>query len=102
MAGSTQQRRPFRRAVPSPPVKDHVVAGLFALILGPFGMHKFYLGYYQAGFTLMAFSIIGAALTGGVAVLFAWLFSIVEGICYFKVPQDVFEKRYLKKKRPWF
>ena len=29
--------------------KDHVAAGLLAIFLGAFGIHKFYLGYNTAG-----------------------------------------------------
>ena len=31
---------------------DHRTAGILALTLGAFGMHKFYLGYHEQGFLL--------------------------------------------------
>ena len=34
--------------------KDHVAAGLLAIFLGVFGVHKFYLGCNQAGFIMLA------------------------------------------------
>ena len=47
--------------------KDHVSAGLLAIFLGVFGIHKFYLGSNQAGFIMLAVSIIGGIFTFGLA-----------------------------------
>ena len=47
--------------------KDHVSAGLFAVFMGLFGMHKFYLGYYKTGFIMLAVSIIGGICSFGLA-----------------------------------
>ena len=45
--------------------KDHVSAGLLAVFLGMFGVHKFYLGCNNAGFIMLAVSIIGGIFTFG-------------------------------------
>ena len=47
--------------------KDHVAAGLLAIFLGAFGIHKFYLGYNTAGFIMLAVTIIGGVLTFSLA-----------------------------------
>lgn len=47
--------------------RDHVAAGFLALLLGVFGVHKFYLGYNAQGFTLLALTVIGGLFTFGIA-----------------------------------
>ena len=52
--------------------KDHVAAGLLAIFLGVFGVHKFYLGYHTTGFIMLGVTILGSLLDrhcggGGVA-----------------------------------
>ena len=56
--GSAQPAEAFRASPVQPhyaaPLasRDHVAAGFLALLLGVFGVHKFYLGYNAQGFTL--------------------------------------------------
>ena len=47
--------------------KDHVGAGLLAIFVGPLGIHKFYLGYNDAGFITLAITVVGSICTLGVA-----------------------------------
>ena len=82
--------------------RDHVAAGLLALLLGPFGVHKFYLGYSAQGFTLMALSIIGGLLSFGLVVGVVWIIAVIEAICYFAKSQSEFEQTYVYGKREWF
>lgn len=64
--------------------KNKVVAGILALLVGSFGVHKFYLG--QTGWGIMYF-------------LFCWtgipsLASLVEGIIYLTMRDEEFVRRY--------
>ena len=64
--------------------KNKVTAGVFALLLGGVGVHKFYLGQVGAGVLY---------------VLFCWTFipsliALVEGIQLLTMPDDVFARRH--------
>lgn len=82
--------------------KDHVSAGLFAIFLGMFGVHKFYLGCNNAGFIMLAVSIIGGIVTLGLAAAVIWLIAIIEGIIYLTKSQTDFERVYVLNQRDWF
>lgn len=82
--------------------KDHVAAGLFAVFLGVFGIHKFYLGCNNAGFIMLAMSIIGGMLTFGLAAAVIWLIAVVEGVIYLTKSQTDFDRIYVLNQRDWF
>jgi len=65
-------------------MKDKTTAGILAIVLGDFGIHKFYLG--QTGL-------------GIVYLLFCWtgipgLIGIVEGIIYLTQPQEQWDAQH--------
>lgn len=82
--------------------KDHVAAGLLAIFLGAFGIHKFYLGYTSAGFIMLGVSIVGGILSFSLATWVVWVIAIVEGAIYLSKSQTDFERCYLLRKNPWF
>lgn len=82
--------------------KDHVSAGLLAIFLGMFGMHKFYLGYNNSAFAMLALSIVGGIVTFGLAAAVVWVIAIVEGVIYLSKSQTVFDREYVQSKRDWF
>lgn len=82
--------------------KDHVSAGLLAVFLGQFGLHKFYLGCNQAGFIMLAVSIIGGILTLGLATAVIWIIAIIEGLIYLTKSQTEFDCIYVLNQRDWF
>lgn len=82
--------------------KDHVAAGLLAIFLGSFGVHKFYLGYNSAGFVMLAVSIVGSLLTLGIAAGVMCVIGFIEGIIYLVKSQTDFEQLYVYNKREWF
>ena len=105
--GAPQQ--PYGNAPYTPPsyaqpvvTKDHVAAGLLAIFLGVFGVHKFYLGYNTSGFIMLGTSILGGILTLSVASWAIWVIAIVEGIFYLSKSQTEFEQMYVINKREWF
>ena len=82
--------------------KDHIAAGLLAIFLGVFGVHKFYLGYNQAGFIMLAVSIIGSVMTFGLAAAVIGVIAFVEGIIYLIKSQTEFDQIYVIGHRDWF
>ena len=82
--------------------KDHVSAGLLAIFLGVFGIHKFYLGSNQAGFIMLAVSIIGGIFTFGLAAAVVWVIAAIEGIIYLSKSQTEFDQEYVLGRRDWF
>ena len=82
--------------------KDHVSAGLLAIFLGVFGVHKFYLGCNQAGFLMLAVTVIGGIFTFGLAALVIELIAIIEGVIYLTKSQTEFDRIYVLHQRDWF
>lgn len=82
--------------------KDHISAGLLAIFLGVFGIHKFYLGCNQAGFIMLAVSVIGGMLTFGLAAAVIQVIAAIEGIIYLTKSQTEFDRVYVLNERDWF
>ena len=82
--------------------KAHVAAGLLAIFLGVFGVHKFYLGYHTTGFIMLGVTILGSLLTIGIAAGVVWLIGVIEGIIYLTKSQSEFEQLYVFNKREMF
>ena len=87
---------------PFVPSKDHVAAALLAILLGCFGIHKFYLGYTTAGFITLGITIVGGVFTLGVAAAVMALVGVVEGILYLTESQSKFESTHVLHVREWF
>ena len=82
--------------------KDRIVAGLLAILLGGFGIHKFYLGYNSVGFIMLGVSILGSIFTLGLAGMVMWVIGIVEGIIYLTNDQQSFDHTYVYNMKEWF
>ncbi len=95
------QSQPAQPAV-NPSSKDHVAAGLLAIFLGTFGIHKFYLGYNTQGFIMLAISILAGVFTFGIAAGVIWVIAVIEGVLYLTKNQSDFERIYVYNKREWF
>lgn len=75
-----------------------LAAGMSAIFLGGFGVHKFILKFNQAGVIMLAVSL----LTCGVGFFVMGVIGVIEGILYLsKTPQE-FEAIYLNGRRQWF
>ncbi len=85
--------------------KSKIAAGLFAIFLGGWGVHKFYLGFTGPGLIYLLVNTIGFAIT--------WLFlfvpnivlgviAVVEGIIYLTKSDEDFEQTYVVQKKQWF
>lgn len=90
--------QPYDQVAP----KDHIAAALLAIFLGTLGIHKFYLGYNQAGFIMLAVSILGSLFTFGLAAMVMGLIAFIEGIIYLVKSQQEFDSIYVYNKKEWF
>lgn len=82
---------------PQPLDEDNkkLAAGLLAIILGPFGIHKFLLGYTKQGVIWLFLSLISfGAITG--------LLGLIEGIIYLTKSDEEFYRTYQLGRKPWF
>jgi len=70
---------------------NHVTAGLFGILLGAFGIHKFYMGQTQMG----CMYIVGGVVTCGFGFAITCVIGIVEGIIYLSMTQAEFERKYI-------
>ena len=79
-----------------------VIAGILAILLGAFGIHKFILGYNKEGIIMLVITIVLGVVTCG---MFAWVMSIIgliEGIIYLTKSDADFYNTYQAGKKPWF
>jgi TM2 domain-containing membrane protein YozV len=81
----------------NPPVRREenkkIVSGIFGILLGGFGIHKFYLGYTKEG--IIQF-ILGFVCGIG------WLIGLIEGIIYLVKTDEEFYQTYQVGSKPWF
>ena len=71
-----------------------VVAGIFALLLGSLGIHKFILGYTKEGIIQIVISIVTCGIAG--------IIPFIEGIIYLTKSDAEFMRIYQVGRRPWF
>lgn len=83
-------------------IRDRRVAGVLAMTLGAFGMHKFYLGYHDQGFILLLASILLGLVSFGLGILAIWMVAFAEGMNYFSLSQQEFERIYVEETHNWF
>lgn len=83
-----------------------VLAGILAILLGSFGVHKFVLGYNKEGTTLLIVTAVGyitACLgVGAFLIMITGLIGLVEGIIYLTKSDNEFYQTYQVNKKPWF
>lgn len=71
-----------------------LVAGILGILLGGFGIHKFYLGYTKAGII----QIIVTLVTCGVGSILG----LIEGIIYLTKSDEEFDQTYVHNQKEWF
>lgn len=81
-----------------PTASNKVSAGVWGIILGSLGIHKFVLGYTTAGFIMLGVSVI----TCGAGALLMGLIGLIEGIIYLTKSDEDFVKTYVINKKEWF
>ena len=75
-----------------------IAAGICAILLGPFGVHKFILGYTGTGLTMLLISV----LTCGIGAIPMKIIGLIEGIVYLVKTDEEFVRTYILIKKTWF
>ena len=87
---------------------NKVAAGICGILLGGLGVHKFILGYNNAGTIMLAATLGGWVLTFiscGITFFVPMAISIiglVEGIIYLTKPDEEFVRTYVDGRKEWF
>lgn len=72
-----------------------ITAGILGILLGSLGIHKFYLGYTQAGIIML---VLCAISCGGVS----GIIGLIEGILYLTKTDAEFDQIYVSGRKEWF
>ena len=83
-----------------PPEKVRIAAGILAIILGGFGVHKFYLGYTKQGVIMFLMAIPGFMLVFPLFV--TMIIAISEGVIYLTKSDQSFYDTYEANQKVWF
>ena len=86
----------------APQASNKLAAGLCAIFLGGFGVHKFILGYTNEGITMLLISLVGGLFTCGIASMVIHVIGIVEGVIYLTKSDQDFVNTYVARKQGWF
>jgi TM2 domain-containing membrane protein YozV len=71
-----------------------IVAGILGILLGGFGVHKFYLGYTKEGIIQLIITVVTCGVGG--------LIGLIEGIIYLTKSDEDFVATYVTGKKGWF
>lgn len=79
----------------TPEENKKVLAGILAIVLGAFGVHKFVLGYTQEGVIMLAITVVTCGTVSSVI-------GLIEGIIYLTKTDEEFMDMYQNNKKAWF
>jgi len=84
-----------------------LTAGLCGILIGWLGVHKFILGYNNAGIIMLSVSLVGTLLGACLVIplLIPAAFQVIgliEGIIYLTKDDEEFYQTYMARKREWF
>jgi TM2 domain-containing membrane protein YozV len=74
-----------------------LAAGLCAILIGTLGIHKFILGYTNAGLIMLLVTV----LTCGLGGLVMHIIAIIEGVIYLTKSDAEFYETYMVNRREW-
>jgi TM2 domain-containing membrane protein YozV len=77
---------------------NKIAAGIFGILLGSLGIHKFILGYTGAGLVMLLVTI----LTCGIAGVVMHIIGLIEGIIYLCKSDEEFVRIYVDGRKEWF
>ncbi len=95
-------------STPVQSTKSKIAAGIFGIMWGAFGVHKFYLGYAAEGGIMLGawlacfvlcFLTFGLTSLGCFAVQ---IIGLIEGIMYMTKSDEEFYQTYIVNKKGWF
>ena len=84
--------------LPTPQENKKLIAGIFAIVLGPLGIHKFILGYQKEGIIMVLVSFLTCGIGAGVM----GLIGLIEGIIYLTKTDEEFYEMYQVNQKTWF
>lgn len=88
-------------AFPKEQTDKKLIAGILAILLGAFGVHKFYLGYTVPGVIMLVVGLAGFLLCGFPTMAIG-IVGIIEGILYLTKTDSEFVKTYVVGEKQWF
>lgn len=71
-----------------------IIAGILGILLGGFGVHRFYLGDVQGGIIRIVITFVTCGIGS--------LIGLVEGILYLVKSDEEFVEEYINQKKKWF
>lgn len=77
-----------------PGAEKKVIAGILGILLGAWGIHKFYLGYSKEGIIQIVITFLTCGIGG--------LVGLIEGIIYLTKSDEDFVNTYITGKKGWF
>ena len=78
------------------PTKSKIAAGIFGILLGALGIHKFYLGYTVAGIVHLVLTLL--IITSPISSIIG----LIEGILYLVKTDEEFHDTYVANRKSWF
>lgn len=78
-----------------------LIAGILAILLGAFGVHKFYLGYTVPGVIMLVIGLAGFLICG-FPTMAVGIVGVIEGILYLTKTDAEFVKTYVVGEKQWF
>jgi len=69
-----------------------IPAGICAILVGGFGVHKFIMGYTTEGIIQLVLGLCGPG----------WIIGWIEGIIYLTKSDEDFVRSYFQNRRGWF
>ena len=81
-----------------PGAEKKIICGIFGILLGALGIHKFILGYTIQGIIMLLVTI----LTLGFGGFVMGIIGLIEGIIYLTKSDADFVATYITGKRSWF
>ena len=82
----------------NPRASNKIAAGIFGILLGSLGVHKFILGYTGAGLIMLLVTF----LTCGIGGCVMHVIGLIEGIIYLCKSDDEFVRVYVDGRKDWF
>ncbi|MGA3268223.1 MAG: NINE protein [Verrucomicrobiota bacterium] len=82
----------------APRASQKIPAGIFGILLGALGIHKFILGYTGAGLIMLLLTVLSCFILWPLM----HLIGLIEGIIYLCKPDEEFVRVYVDGRREWF
>jgi TM2 domain-containing membrane protein YozV len=79
-----------------------IIAGIFGILLGALGIHKFVLGYTKEGIIMLVITLVAGTVTLGLAAGIMGIIGLIEGILYLVKSDEEFVATYITGKKGWF